>query len=70
LFHTSGDTGVPPENSILYYLALRKAGVAAEMHIYQEGKHGVGLAPKDRVLSTWPARLKDWLMVGGFVPAQ
>ena len=70
LFHTSGDTGVPPENSILYYLALRKAGVAAEMHIYQEGKHGVGLAPKDPVLSTWPARLKDWLMVGGFVPAQ
>lgn len=70
LFHTSGDTGVPPENSILYYLALRKAGVPAEMHIYQEGRHGVGLAPKDPVLSTWPARLKDWLGVRGMIPAR
>lgn len=68
LFHTSADTGVPPENSILYYLALRAAGVPAEMHIYQEGRHGVGLAQKDPVLSTWPARLKDWLKVRGMLP--
>lgn len=70
LFHTNADTGVPPENSVLYYLALRRAGVPAEMHIYQEGRHGVGLAPKDPVLSTWPGRLKDWLMVRGIIPAQ
>jgi len=70
LFHTNADTGVPPENSILYYLALRRAGVPAELHIYQEGRHGVGLAPKDPVLSTWPGRLKDWLMVRGIIPAQ
>ncbi|MBI5086849.1 MAG: alpha/beta hydrolase [Acidobacteria bacterium] len=69
LFHTSADTGVPPENSILYYLALRSAGVPAEMHIYQNGPHGVGLAPKDPVLGTWPARLKDWMMVRGLIPA-
>ncbi len=68
LFHTNGDTGVPPENSVLYYLALRSAGVPAELHIYQNGPHGVGLAPKDPVLSTWPARLKDWLMVRGIIP--
>jgi acetyl esterase/lipase len=68
LFHTNADTGVPPENSVLYYLALRSARVPAEMHIYQEGPHGVGLAPKDPVLGTWPARLKDWLMVRGIVP--
>lgn len=68
LFHTNADTGVPPENSVLYYLALRRAGVPAEMHIYQEGRHGVGLAPKDPVLSSWPARLKDWLAVRGIVP--
>jgi acetyl esterase/lipase len=61
LFHTTEDQGVPPENSILFYLALRKAGVPAEMHIYQRGKHGVGLAPSDPVLSTWAARLADWL---------
>ncbi len=61
LFHTDADDGVPPENSVLYYLALRKAGVPAEMHIYQRGPHGVGLAPTDQVLSTWADRLADWL---------
>jgi acetyl esterase/lipase len=70
LFHTNADTGVPPENSVLYYLALRRAGVPAEMHIYQEGRHGVGLAPEDTVLSTWPARLKDWLAVRGILAAR
>lgn len=70
LFHTNADTGVPPENSILYYMALRRAGVPAELHIYQEGRHGVGLAPKDPVLSTWTGRLKDWLAVRGIIPAQ
>ena len=70
LFHTNADSGVPPENSVLYYLALRSAGVPAEMHIYQEGRHGVGLAQKDPVLSTWPARLKDWLQVRGILPPE
>lgn len=68
LFHTNGDTGVPPENSVLYYMALRTVGVPAELHIYQNGPHGVGLAPKDPVLSTWPARLKDWMMVRNLIP--
>jgi acetyl esterase/lipase len=67
LFHTDEDSGVPPENSVLFYLALRKAKVPAEMHIYQKGKHGVGLAQTDPVLSTWPARLADWLKVQGIV---
>jgi acetyl esterase/lipase len=61
LFHTSTDSGVPPENSVLFYLALRKAGVPAEMHIYERGQHGVGLAPSDPILSTWPSRLADWM---------
>ncbi|HWA99981.1 MAG TPA: alpha/beta hydrolase [Pirellulales bacterium] len=61
LFHTNGDTGVVPENSVLFYLALRKAKVPAEMHIYEFGKHGVGLAKDDPVLSTWSGRLIDWM---------
>jgi len=67
LFHTDGDTGVPAENSVLFYLALRKAGVPAEMHIYERGPHGVGLSPTDAVLATWPARLKDWLDIRGLL---
>lgn len=65
LFHTTEDQTVPVENSINFYLALRRAGVPAEMHIYQKGKHGVGLAPDDPVLRTWPNRLADWLRVQG-----
>lgn len=68
LFHTDNDAGVPVENALLYYTALKAAGVPAEMHIYAEGRHGVGLAQSDPVLSTWPARLKDWMRVRGIIP--
>jgi acetyl esterase/lipase len=67
LFHTSADKGVLPENSIRFYQALMKNGVPAELHIYEKGPHGVGLAPKDPVLSTWPDRLATWLKVHGFL---
>ena len=67
LFHTNSDPVVPPENSMLFYMALRKAGVPAEIHIYANGPHGVGLAPTDEALSTWPARLADWLRGRGLL---
>lgn len=67
LFHTNGDTGVPAENSIYYYLALRKAGVVAEMHIFQRGPHGVGLGMDDFALSQWPGLLANWLRVNGLL---
>jgi acetyl esterase/lipase len=67
LFHTTGDRGVPPENSVLFYLALRKAGVPAEMHIYERGEHGVGLALFDPILSTWPKHLEDWMRLNGWL---
>lgn len=67
LFHTDGDKGVPAENSVLFYLALRKAGVPAEMHIYERGPHGVGLATADPVLASWPRRLEDWLKSRGLI---
>jgi acetyl esterase/lipase len=69
LFHTTTDTAVPPENSVAFYLALRRAGVPAELHVYEQGRHGVGLAPADPVLATWPARLTDWLKVRGLLGA-
>ena len=68
LFHTSSDTGVPPQNSVLFYLALHEKGVPAEMHIYESGPHGVGLAPFEPALSTWPDRLKDWMKHRGLLP--
>lgn len=65
LFHTTEDKTVPVENSIMFYSALRKVGVPAEMHIYLKGAHGVGLAPFDPILRTWPERLADWMKVQG-----
>lgn len=67
LFHTTADQTVPVENSVMFYLALRKAGVPAEMHIYEQGPHGVGLAPTDEALSSWPERLANWLRVRGLL---
>ncbi|HVW86629.1 MAG TPA: alpha/beta hydrolase, partial [Bryobacteraceae bacterium] len=54
IFQTNADTTVPAENSVYYYLALRKAGVKAEMHIFQNGPHGVGLGMDNPALSEWP----------------
>jgi acetyl esterase/lipase len=67
LFHTNEDTGVPPENSVLYYLALRKSGVPAEMHIYQPGRHGLGLAPDHPALQTWGDVLIRWFRTRGLL---
>jgi dipeptidyl aminopeptidase/acylaminoacyl peptidase len=67
LFHTDEDKAVPPMNSVLFYAALKKNGVPAEMHIYEHGRHGVGLATGDPVLSTWPQRLEDWLKGRGLL---
>ncbi len=67
LFHTSADTAVPPENAVRFYLACKKAGVPVEMHIYEKGRHGVGLGrdPKwtggEKSVETWPDRLTDWM---------
>jgi acetyl esterase/lipase len=67
LFHTTADAGVPVENSVRFYLALRKAKVPAEMHLYENGPHGVGLALGDPALSTWPTVLTNWLRGRGLL---
>ena len=67
LFHTGDDPGVPVENSVLYYLALRKHKVPAELHVYEHGRHGVGLAQFDPILSSWPIRLESWLRFHGWL---
>jgi acetyl esterase/lipase len=67
LFHTNDDEVVPAENSVAFYMALRKAGVPADLHIYQHGSHRVGLAQKDPILSSWPQRLADWLRLHEFL---
>lgn len=61
LIHSNDDTGVPVENSIVYYEALRSKGVNSEMHIYPYGGHGYSLAIGMGHLSTWPDRVIEWI---------
>jgi acetyl esterase/lipase len=67
IFHTNADTGVVAENSVRFYLALRQAKVAAELHIFENGPHGVGLAMDDPALSLWPTLLTNWLRGRGLL---
>jgi acetyl esterase/lipase len=67
LFHTSDDPGVPVQNSIVFYEALQRYGVPAEMHVFAKGPHGVGLAPKDPALSAWPTLCAAWMRSMGFL---
>lgn len=67
IYQTNADTTVPAENSIAYYLALRKAGVPAEMHIFRNGPHGTGLGMTDAALSEWPRLLMNWMRASGFL---
>lgn len=67
LWHTTEDTAVPPENSVMFYLALRKAGVPAELHIFEHGRHGLGLAKDVPAVSLWPKLCEDWLRGRGLL---
>jgi len=67
LAHGGTDTAVPPENSVMFYLALRRAGVPAELHLYREGGHGIGFEPNHGPISHWPARCAEWLAARGLI---
>jgi acetyl esterase/lipase len=67
LFHTEEDTGVPAENSRMFYEACKAHGVPVELAIYEKGKHGVGLAQNDPVLSKWPDKLAEWMKGRGLL---
>jgi acetyl esterase/lipase len=67
LVHTNEDKGVPAENSIVFYLALRKAGVRAEMHIFEKGRHGLGLGGGDAAFARWPGLCEAWLQARGIL---
>jgi len=69
IIQTDEDTAVPAEDSVKFYLALRKAKVPVEMHIYEKGEHGFGIRPNvihhgetwDIPVSTWHHRWADWM---------
>jgi acetyl esterase/lipase len=63
------DDSVRVENSLFYYLALKNVKVPAEMHLYSNGGHGYGLRHAGKLVTTWPARVEDWMRSMGFLSA-
>jgi acetyl esterase/lipase len=68
-FAHAGDDKVSPENSVLMYLALKRAGVPAELHVYANGGHGFGMRPSKNPCATWPERCAEWLRSQGVLKA-
>jgi dipeptidyl aminopeptidase/acylaminoacyl peptidase len=59
---------VPPENSVVFYQALLAHKIPAELHIYEKGRHGLGLAKDTPGASTWPDSCLAWLEARGIRP--
>ena len=69
LWHTVQDNAVPVENSLQFATALRKAGVPFALHVYQKGRHGIGLADKPpfKNIHPWGKDLVFWLKAQEFI---
>lgn len=67
LLQAEDDPVDPVENSLVYYAALRKAGVATEIHVYAKGGHGFSLRPTESPIARWPQLAETWLRTIGIV---
>ncbi|MGA7343927.1 MAG: alpha/beta hydrolase [Terracidiphilus sp.] len=64
------DDPVHVENAVVYFLALKKAKVPAELHVYAQGGHGYGLRPRDLPIANWPKLVETWMHTIKVLPAQ
>src|SRR5262249_38401666 len=67
LLQAEDDSVDPVENSLVYYSALRKAGVPAELHVYVKGGHAFGLRRTASPITGWPQLVEAWLGTMGIV---
>jgi acetyl esterase/lipase len=67
LIASTDDRTVPVENSLLFYEALKRSGVPSELHVFEHGNHGFGLAASDPVLSVWTTLCESWLRRHGWL---
>jgi acetyl esterase/lipase len=65
----AGNDPVTVESSVQFYLALKRAGVPAELHVYSAGGHGFGMKPIDKPIAAWPQRLEEWMRSRGLLRA-
>lgn len=70
LYATQTDQSVPVLSTVVFFQALTRAGVPAEMHIFAQGPHGTALAGSYPALSIWTDVLRNWLRLNGWLPPQ
>jgi acetyl esterase/lipase len=68
LVHAQNDSVDGVSHSLIYYEALKNAGVPAELHLYAEGGHGFGLRPTRLPITAWPRLVETWLRTIGMIP--
>jgi acetyl esterase/lipase len=66
VWHTSDDAAVPALHSILFCSALARHGVRYELHVYESGRHGLGLAADNVRVGTWTQHCGAWLLGMGY----
>jgi acetyl esterase/lipase len=66
MVHSADDKTVPVKNSMVYYEALLRYGIPSELHIFQKGGHGYGMAGGKDTQSSWPDLCIKWLKASGF----
>ncbi len=64
------DDPINVENALHYSLALKKAKVPFELHVYPKGGHGYGLRRTENPLTAWPDRAAEWMRAMGFVATE
>jgi acetyl esterase/lipase len=68
LLQAEDDPVDPVSNSLVYYIALKKAGVPVEMHLYAQGGHAFGVRPTSLPIGQWPQLVETWLRTIKMVP--
>ncbi|UQZ85922.1 Acetylxylan esterase precursor [Paenibacillus konkukensis] len=66
LWHTADDASVPVENSLLFASALSRNKVPFELHVFESGRHGLGLAGEQPGVRAWTEVCASWLQQRGF----
>jgi acetyl esterase/lipase len=63
----AGNDPVTVESSVRYHLALKRANVPSELHVYSSGGHGFGMNPIKKPIAEWPNRLEEWMKSRGLL---
>lgn len=67
LLQAENDNVDDVNHSLVYYIALKKAGVPVEMHLYAQGGHAFGLRPTKFPITGWPRLVEAWLGTIGMI---